>query len=186
MEEKMINKKNFKLIRSLRWEEVFLFWYQSEGTQQNWINLAKQRGFASWADWRLTSYGIPFECAKADWNLYEIFNPAQIIPKFYGGPFKTWIKRYYGGAKEKTFEQLAVQPDILNNEAVKSMIDNFPGNKIISCLQVGNKIYTIEGLHRCCALAVVNAQNKPAPKKLYFAIGKSSLKNLPIVGRVDA
>ncbi len=107
MEEKIINKKDFKLIRSLKWEEVFLFWYQCEGTQQNWINLAKQRGFASWADWRLTSYGIPFECAKADWSLYEIFNPAQIIPKFYGGPFKTWIKRYYSGAKEKTFEELA-------------------------------------------------------------------------------
>ncbi len=62
------------------------------------------------------------------------------------------------------------------------MVDNFPKSSIISCLEVRDKIYVIEGLHRCCALAVINAQNKPASKKLYFAIGKSSLKNLPIVG----
>jgi len=37
----MVRVKNIKLIRTLQWEEVFLFWYQSEGTNKNWVDLAK-------------------------------------------------------------------------------------------------------------------------------------------------
>lgn len=179
----MVKNKNLKLLRPLKWEEVFLFWYQCEGERQNWIDLAKRRGFNSWAEWRLTSCALPFECAKTEWRLYEISSPAKVVPDFYGGPFKTWIKRHYGGVKEKTFAELASQPDIFDNSAVKSMVADFPADKVISCLEVGEKIYTIEGLHRCCALAVINTQNKPAPQKLFLAIGKSSLSELPIVGR---
>ena len=111
--------KNIKLIRSLEWEEIFLFWYRSEGTRENWINLAKQRGFASWAEWRLTGYALPFECAKAEWGLYELSYPSQVFPNFHGGPFSTWIKRHYSGAKEKIFAELAKQPDIYENPTNK-------------------------------------------------------------------
>jgi len=178
----MVRVKNIKLIRTLQWEEVFLFWYQSEGTNKNWVDLAKKRGFKSWAQWRLTSYALPFACARARWGLYEITNPALVISKFYGGPFQTWIEHHYNGDKEKTFAELAGQPDISDNENVKGIIRNFPDDKIITCLKVGRKTFTIEGSHRCCALVVMHRENKPTPEKILVAIGKSPLEELPIVG----
>jgi hypothetical protein len=179
-----MENNNFKLIRKLKWEEVFLFWHQSEGMRKNWIDLAKKRGFKSWADWRLTKYARPFDCSSADWGLYEVNNPTKIIPTFYGGPFRTWIKRHYNGAKEKTFNDLASQPNIFDNQTVKQMVKNFPKDNIITCLKLGKKNYVIEGMHRSCALAVMNRKDQAGPKKIIMAIGQSKLKNLPIVGRV--
>jgi len=177
----MINRDNFKFIRPIKWEEVFLFWYQCEGQRQNWIDLAKKNGFESWSDWRTTSYAIPFDCNNASWGLYEISNAEKVVPKFYGGPFKSWIKHYYNNAKEKTFNEIVEQTDISNNKTIKSIVADFPLDKIIICLEVNDKIYTIEGMHRCCALTAMNKQNKSIFKKVYFAIGKSLLKELPIV-----
>ena len=167
--------------KPLKWEEVFLFWYKCEGKRQNWIDLARKNGFTSWSDWRLTSYAIPFGCASADWNLYEVANADQLVLDFHGGPFKSWIKRYYDGKKEKTFNEIVEQSDITNNQTIQNIVKDFPVDKIIICLEVNGKIYTIEGMHRCCALAIINKQQiNIAPQKVYFAIGKSSLKELPI------
>ena len=177
----MIKNKNFKLIRPLQWEEVFLFWYECEGKRQNWIDLAKKNGFASWHDWRLKAYAEPFGCTEADWSLYEVSNPQKIIPNFYGAPFKAWIKHYYGQAKEKKFSNIVAESNILENKTVQYIIKNFPKDKVIICLEVADKIYVIEGMHRSCALSLMNAQNKQAPGKLYFAIGKSALSELPVV-----
>lgn len=179
-----INYQNVKLIRPLKWEEVFLFWYQNEGDKQNWIDLAKQRGFASWAEWRLKGYAERFACDKAEWGLYELNNPTQIVPQFNGGPFRTWIERHYDGAREKTFAELAKQKEITEIRAIQKMIADFPIDKIITCLQLKDKIYTIEGMHRCCALAVMNEKKILGPDKLLFAIGKSKLNELPKAGKV--
>ena len=47
----ILDKKNFKKIEPLTWKEVFSFWYDNEGENPDWINLAKERGFESWKDW---------------------------------------------------------------------------------------------------------------------------------------
>lgn len=65
------------------------------------------------------------------------------------------------------------------------MARDFPIDKIISCLQVGDKIYTIEGMHRSCALALLNGQGQDLNNKLFIAIGKSKLDKLPVVGKID-
>lgn len=181
---KILKNKNFKLIRNLAWEEVFLFWYKNEGVNKSWINLAKKRGFNSWADWRINSYIKPFKCAQATWSLYQVNNPSQVVPNFYGGPFKAWIKHYYEGKREKIFNELASQDNIVKNKSIQNIIKKFPKDSVIICLEVGNKIYTIEGMHRCCALSTMKAQKKLAPRKMNFIIGKSKLKRLPIVGQV--
>jgi hypothetical protein len=175
--------ENIKLIRQCEWEEVFLSWYESEGKNSNWINLAKERGFASWADWRLKGYAQRFECAKAVWGLYEISNPSEVVSSWFGGPFRTWIERYYNGAKTKQFSELAEQPSIFNLEAVKSMAENYPKDTIIAALELSDgRIFVIEGSHRACALALMAKNGKPFSEKLIFAIGKSSLSELPPVG----
>ena len=179
----MENNPSIKLIRNINWEEVFLLWYKNEGETQNWINLAKERGFASWAEWRLEGYAKRFKCDEAKWSLYEISNPAKFVSTLFGGPFRTWIERHYEGEKTKQFSKLASQNDVINNHGVQGLINNYPENTTIHCLEIGNKIFTIEGSHRCCALAIMHAQKLPTPKKLTFAIGKSSLSELPTVGQ---
>ena len=181
----MFNNQNIKLVRKLNWEEVFCFWYENEGKRENWIELAKKRGFASWAEWRLNAYAIRFECRSADWGLYEISNPAETAAKFYGGPFKTWVERHYNKKETMSFSELAKLPKIKEQLAVKAMVENFPQDKIITCLALGNKIFTIEGMHRSCALAVMNQKGKDLILPLRFAIGISNLKKLPVAGRID-
>ena len=183
MIDKLISQLDIRLIRQINWEEVFLFWFQCEGNNENWINLARQRGYSSWAEWRLESYANPFECQKADWGLYEVTDPARVVSFFYGGPFRTWIERYYNNNKEKPFFELAKRKDIVENTAIQSMINNFPTDKMITCLEVKDKIYTIEGMHRCCALAIMNEQTIRSLNKLHIIIGKSPLASLPVVGQ---
>lgn len=181
----MLDKKNIKLVRKLNWEEVFAFWYDSEGKRENWIELAKKRGFASWAEWRLNVYAIPFECRNADWGLYEISEPAKVVSGFYGGPFRSWVEKYYNGRETIKFEELVKILEIKEHETIMQMSKDFPIDKVITCLLVKDDIFVIEGMHRSCALALLDQEGKDLNKKILFAIGKSELNSLPIVGRVD-
>ncbi len=180
----MINDKSLQFLRPLGWEEVFLFWYKSEGENNNWINLANERGFASWADWRLKAYAERFQCADAKWGLYEIENPGEIVANWFGGPFRTWIERYYHGAKTKTFSELVNQNDIFNHSGIKSMVENYPNHSIIIALKLADgRMVVIEGSHRACALALMAKNGQDYQGKLIFAIGESNLIDLPIVGQ---
>jgi hypothetical protein len=173
--------KNIKLIRKLAWEEVFIFWYENEGKRKNWNKLAKERGFASWAQWRLKEYADRLQGQEVDWGLYEVADPAKVVSEFFGGPFQAWTERYYDGEKTRSFSELAKNTGIINNKTICAMVNDFPTDNIIICLELANnKIYTIEGMHRCCALALMNKEERPAPASLCFAIGKSIFSDLPI------
>ena len=172
------------MIRQCEWEEVFLEWYKNEGEKQGWIDLARERGFASWADWRLKGYAERFGCREADWGFYEISDPAEVVVNWFGGPFRTWIEKYYEGKKTKTFSELAVQPEIINHGGIKSMTVDYPKNSIITALQLADgSVFVIDGSHRSCALAMMAKKKNSAPKKLIFAIGKSKLRELPPAGK---
>jgi hypothetical protein len=176
--------EQIKLMRKCEWEEVFLEWYKNEGEKPNWINIAKERGFESWADWRLKGYARRFKCTKADWGLYEITDPSTVVSNWFGGPFRTWIEKYYNGEKTKSFAELISGSDIANHPAVKSMAENYPRDSVITALELNNgKIFVIEGMHRSCALALITKEGKPFTDKLIFAIGKSKLSELPPVGK---
>lgn len=171
-----MNDSRLKLIRDCQWEEVFLFWYKNEGENPHWIQLAKEKGYNSWADWRLNDHANKFECAKAQWGLYEIADAPAVVSDWFGGPFNTWIEKYYDGEKIKSFAQLAQRPDILNLNKIKSLIGSYPAESIITALELSDgHIMVIEGMHRCCALAAMAQQGLPYPEKLTFTIGKSQL-----------
>lgn len=176
--------EQIKLIRQCEWEEVFLSWYKNEGEKPGWINLAKERGFASWADWRTKGYASRFECAKASWGFYEVSEPSQVVLSWFGGPFRTWIERHYDKEKTKSFSELASRPDIINHATVRAMMENYPKESVISALELSDgRIFVVEGMHRTCALALMAKEGKPFSGKLIFAIGKSQLSELPTVGQ---
>lgn len=173
-----------KLIRNCTWEEVFLTWYKNEGNDPHWNDLARERGFANWADWRINGYARQFELEKADWGFYEIDNPAEGILNWHGGPFRTWIEKYYADAKTKTFAELSELPDLRDNPKVKAIVQNYPAESIITALELSDgRMFVVEGMHRACALAMLAKEGKPGPDKLIFAIGRSRLTELPPVGQ---
>ncbi|MFZ4648171.1 MAG: hypothetical protein ACOYMB_00880 [Patescibacteria group bacterium] len=170
-----------KLIRSCEWEEVFLSWFQGEGDSQKWLNIVKEKGFASWADWRLKCYAKRFECAKATWGLYEVSEPCAVVSTWFGGPFQGWIKNRYQGKKTSNFLELADQEEVKNHRDVQAIIKNYPETKMIIALETKDgKIFVIEGMHRSCALGIMEKNGLSCPKKLVFAIGKSDFSELPV------
>ena len=173
---------NIKKIKPLTWEDVFQFWHDNEGSSENWKNAAKERGFSTWAKWRLQSYAQPLGCETASWGYYEIAKPAEVIVDFYGGPFRTWIEKYYDDAKTKKINELAKIPEIREHKGIRAMKENFPKNNIIICLRHKGEFYVIEGMHRACALALMNEEKDYTIKKMFFAIGEPKIKDLPIVG----
>ena len=173
-----------RLLRPCAWEEVFLTWYESEGNVPGWLELAKERGFVSWADWRINGYARRFECSIAEWGLYEVECPGDIISSWFGGPFRTWIEKHYDNEKTKTFGELALRPDVFENKKVKALVGNYPAASIITALRLPEgRIFVIEGMHRSCALAVMAKEGKGYPDRLIFAIGETKLSELPIVGK---
>lgn len=175
--------KDFNLIRQLTWEEVFLFWYLNEGGKKNWQQLARKRGYASWAEWRLRGYAEPFKCAKTEWGLYQIDKPAETFSHFYGGPFRTWVEKYYHDQPTKSFVELVENNEIVQKDAVQKMQTDFPIHSVICCLEVGERIFVIEGMHRACALALMHKNGYELSQPLIVAIGQSKLKQLPLVGQ---
>jgi len=176
--------KQIKLIRQCEWEEVFLSWFKNEGENSHWNTLAKERGFASWADWRLHEYARHFECEKAKWGLYEIQNPSQVVLNWYGGPFKTWTEKYYGGKSTSSFADLTTSQDINTIHTVQSLKENYPRESVILALRLKDgRIFVIEGMHRTCALAIMAKEGKSFQKNLIFAIGESDLTELPPAGQ---
>lgn len=172
-----------QLIRPCSWEEVFLSWYQNEGENPNWIKLAQERGFASWADWRINGYAKRFDCANAEWGIYEIENSSEAIASWYGGPFRTWIERFYDGAITKTLAELADHPGILEHKGVRSISESYPRETMITALELSDgRMMVIEGMHRACALALMRKEGRPFEGTLKFLIGKSSLSTLPPAG----
>ena len=176
--------ERIKLIRECEWEEVFLEWYKNEGTDPKWAALAKEKGFATWADWRVNGHARRFDAQNTKWGFYEITNPAEIVGSWFGGPFRTWIERYYGGEKTKSFSELATLPEIAEHTGIRSRMQNYPTSSVITALELPDgRIFVAEGMHRACALALLTKEGKPSPEKLIFAIGKSSLNELPPAGK---
>jgi len=179
----MIDQR-IKFVRECEWEEVFLEWYKNEGNDPKWAALAKERGFANWTDWRINGYARRFACREAKWGFYEISDPASVVGGWYGGPFRTWIERYYDGGKTKTFFDLAGRSDIIEHTGIRLRMEKYPATTIITALELAaGRIFVIEGMHRACALALLTKEGKPSPEKLIFAIGKSSLAELPAAGQ---
>jgi len=168
-----MNDSRIKLIRNCQWEEVFLLWYKNEGENPDWIKLAEEKGYDSWADWRLKDHANKFQCAKAQWGFYEIADAPAVVAGWHGGPFSTWIKKYYDGQQTRSFAELAQRSDIRGLYKIKSLIKSYPREFVIIALEsTDGRVTVIEGMHRCCALAAMAAEGMAFNDKLIFAIGR--------------
>jgi hypothetical protein len=171
-------------IKTLSWSEVFEIWRSNEEGRENWKELILRRGFPSWEAWRMT-YANEFELPNLNWELFKIENPSEVVGSFYGGPFRGLIKNVYGKEDTMRFSQMAKLEKIQNNAAINEIADKFPDNTVITALKLADKIFIIEGMHRCCALAIMKEQGMNYKGNVFIALSQYPKTKLLIVGMSD-
>jgi len=168
-----------KFIGPTIWDYIFDEWRKGEEYQKSWQEHWEERGYASWNEWR-TAYVAPLQPEKLEWFLYEISNPTEILPEFYGVPSKTWVEKAYGGETTKKLKDIAHLSIIAENEKIKDIIKNFPEETLLTAILQDDKIILVEGMHRANALVNWNLPEPPKSKVL-LAITEWN-KEIPILG----
>ncbi|MBI4457661.1 hypothetical protein HY633_01715 [Candidatus Uhrbacteria bacterium] len=167
-----------RLIRRLEWPEVFEIWRVNEEHRDGWKTHYKERGFASWEDWRMSAakaFGLP----ELSWNLYEIFSPSETVPTFHGGPFRSWIERFYGGLVMPSFAELIANRELRAHGGVLAMIENFPENTVITGVLTDVGVVIAEGMHRCCAVTLAAASGRDIARGMRIALADYGSRRMP-------
>jgi hypothetical protein len=175
---------NLKHIKLMSWDEAFSEWEKSEADLPHWIEHYKKRGFNSWREWRSDSLK-PIDPPSLTWNLFEIEEPLKTVPKFYAGPFRAWKNKYYGDEDIITFEQLAANPELRNDQRINDIIEKFPNGSVLLGLINNSRVVIVDGLHRCCALAVANRKGMDLKAKLYIICAELP-GELPVLGQTNS
>lgn len=62
------------------------------------------------------------------------------------------------------------------------MIEHFPNETMLIGILWKNKVVVIDGLHRCCAVAIAATNNIKMPTKISIALAEFSQEELPLLG----
>jgi hypothetical protein len=175
------NTSGFLEIRSVSWAEVFAIWRANEASNPKWIEHYHQKGFSSWEAWREATHA-PLQCSTLEWTLYQIKTPLLSIPSFRAGPFKSWQREYFQGLEIPTFKKLVQHPGLQNHAGLKDLLAHFPQATTITGLITEDGIVVIEGLHRCCAVALAAQQHKPLQTEVQIALAPWLDRSVPELG----
>jgi hypothetical protein len=173
---------SLEFVGPLKWPAIFAAWRAGEALQVSWKKHWEERGFSSWEDWR-KNYAEPLDPKKLDWYLYDVKNPAQDFPLFYGVPSRGWIKKTYGGETTKRLKELIDLPIVKNNPKILEIKRDFPKKTLFTGIVQDAKIILIEGMHRACALA---GWDNPLPPKseIQIALALWDKEKIPILGKI--
>ena len=94
-----------------------------------------------------------------------------------GGAF-LWRK------KIRKFSEIIEFAEIQKNKDINSIVNNFPKETVIIGLAVKGGIVIIEGMHRCCAIALMSKNQKEIESSVFIALAEHPKNNLPVIGRV--
>lgn len=178
-----MKKTNLDLKNVLRnngpiaWEKIFEIWRETEADQEKWVNYYQGKGFSSWKDWR-QSYVERFGYNKKSWDIYSIIRPLEVVPHFHGGPFRTWINKYYHGEELPTFQRLVEMGDVKANSAVVEISKNFPLKTFLIGLLIDGEVVIIEGMHRCCAMTLMKEQKEELKSIVEIALAEYSKEEI--------
>lgn len=175
---------NLNFIKSITWDEVFSSWEKSEANLPHWIAHYKKRGFDSWKEWRKDSIKN-LHPEQLKWELYEITDPLSAIPEFYGGPFRSWKKKYYGDKEILQFKELAKKPELQNDIRINEIIKKFPKESTLIGIRKDKNVIIVEGMHRSCALAVAKEKGITINTKLFIVLTEFH-GDMPILGQENS
>jgi hypothetical protein len=177
-------KQELIFVKSISWDEVFSLWEEQESGLAHWIEHYTRKGYSTWKEWR--SHTIKeIDLSRVAWNLYEIKNPSACVPQFQAGPFRTWMKKYYGKERTRSFKYLAEIPEIRADHNIRELINNFPDESTMIGLCTGDAVTIIEGLHRGCAVALAGLDGVSIEKKVYLACAEYN-GDIPLMGSEDS
>ena len=173
-----------KLIKKSNWAEVFELWRKDEEKVKHWKSFWESKGFTSWAEWRMTTHRPLFE-NEIEWRLFKVENPTKVIPEWYGIMSYSWNKWFYDAFEEKPpkLKDLVAHPGVSNHWFIREIKDNFAKPAVMLALQSKNgEIMIAEGMHRACALAMADNENKKITTDLIVALGKWPKNKWPKFG----
>ncbi len=168
----------------LTWADVFSLWRDGESKLPHWIEHYTKSGYSSWDAWR-TNTLRELDCRDLKWKLFEITDPSRLVPNLLGGPFRPWITRYYEGVKHRTFRELAKHPAVRENASIREMLKTFPRETYLVGLRTHRGIIIIEGMHRCCALAIAAENGQAIESRVFIALADFE-GELPEMGRANS
>lgn len=182
----MLNLKEKKikleLVRDLTWPDVFEIWRKNEAYEgSHWHAHYQSRGFKTWQDWRM-SYVKPFGLEDLTWQLFTVIDPLTTIPLFHGGPFRSWVEKYYQGEISPSFASLAKDPEVEKNSGVQTLLKNFPKQTTISGVIINGEIRIVEGMHRCATLAMAAKNGIKINTKINIALAQYHKDSMPVIG----
>jgi len=157
----MADLKGLSYQSEVSWEDVFALWQEHEGTREDWQQVAKEKGWPSWAEWRDAWVGN-FDAQNRKWKRYVIDHPLEMVPTFRVGPTQAWQRNFpEEESNQHTFAYLVERVSYEQNKKVRALLENFPSpSEFIGILMPDKSITAIEGHHRATALALAVQQGR--------------------------
>ncbi len=172
-------------LRPLTWKQTFEFWRESEGSNPEWLAVARERGYETWEAWR-NAYVAPFKLDQRSWGLYRVVNPVLTVPRFRGGPFQGWVERFYHGQHRPTptFGRIAEELFQQGNGRATSLKSSFPRQTTVIGVMTSAGVVIVEGMHRCSAIASTAADGTPIQTELSIALGSALPGDLDVIPKI--
>lgn len=162
-------------VRSVTWAAVYRHWAKEELSRNDWRKHYKSLGYPTWRAWREAVVIRPFGLDQRRWKVYRVTNPKTVL-EWHGGPFPRWIREYYRGAQTRSFRWLVEAGGVARKAKVKQ-IKKLPATMTIFGLRYRGKVYVIDGMHRCAAMAIRAVGNRPVKTKIIIAL--ADINKLP-------
>ena len=151
--------ESLEYIETLEWRDIFSVWRSCEAYQKDWQEHWLARGFESWEDWR-ENYSAALEPESHIWEIYRIKNTSHDVAAMYGVPSRGWQEKCYAGETTKIIGNILAHPMVAENNKVKSIMNNFPYQTMLTGIVNEERIILVEGMHRALALAQMENSNK--------------------------
>ena len=175
---------NLEKIKDLSWQDVFEIWRKSEEPLEHWQKVWKEKGFASWEAWRQATHAN-LRGQELSWALYKISDPIAEIPDWRGGMFHAWAKWFYPVLSEQPprLKDLLAHPGVNNHWYVREILNNFPSETTILAIRLKNgDIIIVEGMHRCCSIAMAALNKTSIKSNITLALADWSFDDQPRLG----
>ncbi|MEK7600513.1 MAG: hypothetical protein AAB463_00950 [Patescibacteria group bacterium] len=175
---------NLEKIRGLSWPDVVDTWRSTEENLEHWQKFWSAKGFSSWQAWREKTHAN-LRGPELSWALYKVSDSLNQVPQWRGGMFHSWAKWFYPMLAEQPprLRDLLEHPGVHNHWFIRDIAKTFPAATTIMAIRTSNgDIVIVEGMHRCCALALLARDKKSVATELNIVLADWPFGDMPRLG----